>query len=64
MCTYCYFKHFAILFSTHAHTCTTTSFVQQWVFMGQLDKGEEFGLHRDEEALSKRGEAAILSVSQ
>lgn len=30
-------------------------FVEQWVFLGQLDWGEEFGVHRNLEALSRRG---------
>ena len=35
-------------------------FVEQWVFQGWLDLGEEFGLHANVEALDKRGEVLIF----
>lgn len=34
-------------------------FVEQWVFLGQLDWGEEFGIHRDQQALNRRGMCLI-----
>ena len=34
-------------------------FVEQWVFLGQLDWGEEFGIHRDQHALNRRGMCII-----
>ena len=31
-------------------------FVEQWVFLGHLDCGVEFGIHGNQEALNRRGE--------
>ena len=40
--------------------CNILRFVEQWVFLGQLDWGEEFGIHRDQYALNRRGMCVVF----